>query len=246
MYLDLYNAIRADVLNAASGPKSIRLDQDNIMPDGSLRRKDAVHSVELLSVQGVADFVNLFGGAIITASYYSRFGAIYVGETWNGDAKCKYVGKFALEHSKAYQAIVAKDGAKLSQADALRFLSPFEGASIDTVVNAIHNVKFRKSAEGASVIESGKRSVSRSQEASLTGSGDVPKKCAFTIPIWENFPFEATIEYSVFVDAEAEAFIFSAKHGQFEEATQLGEEALLAELTKLAPGVTWIHGSFNA
>jgi hypothetical protein len=86
------------------------------------------------------------------------------------------------------------------------------------IINVLRRVKFRLGSQGESVVDHTKRSIGRSLEAEITGTGTIPEYLILEVPIWNECGGTRKIEVALEPDAATETFKFVPLPGKIGDA----------------------------
>lgn len=177
------------------------------------------------------------------AVWYSRVGVVCLTDD---DTRRDEV-RLVLSLSEQVKAIATISGKPFAQRDLILLMrttfADCLGAAGDLLA-VLRGVRFRSAAGGESMVKHGSRSVGKTLEQEITGTGALPEYVKLQVPVWGNaFLSVQTVRLALEPDPETETFKLIPLPGELERAIEAGEGRLGAVLREqLGKGAALYYG----
>lgn len=112
-----------------------------------------------------------------------------------------------LPLSPQYAWLKTQSGKPMNQRDFVRTLRiVFQGCHDGSVLNLVRNLKFTSAGEVAGVVQQGRESMQKSIMAEVRGEAAIPEAMTLTVPIFENYGYNAQVACALEVMADSMCF----------------------------------------
>lgn len=246
MLAEFYKEMKADIL-AAGLKNPVRLPGDcyTALPDGHERWPDQKSHVSALSLTGCLAWCEKEKeGTDDELHYFASRKRVRI-QWHNPISRRAHSCEFVLNLSKEFKTLQAmeKDGT-FTHPQIIQLLKvEFRSSKLSSLIAQLTRVKFNANQTAESELTRTKASVGKSMVSEVCGLDSLPEYPVLTVPVWENFKFEAKVEMALDPDVQMQRFKFVPVPGTLENALFLGEEALLGNLKSIFPDdVRWVHG----
>lgn len=171
--------------------------------------------------------------------WYSREDVVAVYD-WNSDledGRQRITMPLSFSPQVQFVQSLEPGGGELSQEKLVRtFQTVFrtQMAAKQETVGTFRRLKIRSGGEIDSDVQHGRRSMGKSLEAQVTGTGDIPEFLTLTIPIFEQFHFAQPIEFHIDPNPTTGGIHLTPVHGMMERSIQAAEKQIGDYLSDMA------------
>lgn len=176
-----------------------------IGPDGTAELHTAQpkwHSEKLATPAELGRFIKDHKGDASTTFYNEfRIAFVYDLSDRRSFATCD------LPLSPQYEWLKSLSGNAMNQKDFVRTLRIiFNGCHDGVVLNLARNLKFTSAGDVAGTVQQGRESMAKSVMAEVRGEAAIPEQMLLTLPVFENYAYNAQIGCALEVMAEQMCF----------------------------------------
>lgn len=207
-----------------------------VMPDGTftLRRAEpGRRAYACSSVAGLVEAAEQLGGCTV---FVSASGVFAVRDIDGDRRETASLTLTPTAGGRLIRAMTDRDRAGLDQAELIELLrADLPTFAPATALPAVRRLKFKRAAEGHSEVSHGGSSMGREIEAKATGAdGDLPERIDFTVRVFEEHPFEATVPAVLIVDPESMRFRLRVSPDDWRDAVDSAVMAVSDTISKSA------------
>ena len=209
----------ARVIQIPGGPSHVTMLEDR---EGQIRSVEALpplRAYKAFSLDGLAEQLLSIASKEDAAVFVGREAVVAV---FNEDEDRRNLSTVSLTRSEAFASLCKlEEASKIAQQDLVLELRTTFAHSFgpDSFLPVVRKLKFSRSTDGASDVQHGRESMGKQVTAEVSGvDGAIPEEVTFTVPVYDQVEFLASVRCAVHVDVVEAAFVVKPLGGEIEKA----------------------------